>query len=263
MRHIWDAKDYCEHSFVQKFAAIELLMKIKLSGSERVLDVGCGDGKISAQISRQIPNGQIIGIDISSEMIEFAIKSFSQIENPNLFFLVQDAHNFNFSEEFNVIFSSFCLQWVSNPRLFFECANNSLKKLGIIAVTVPLGISAELEESLNWITSLPVWNSYFKSFVSGWHFMPQESYRKILSDYNFNIQMFNVIDEKVVFSSRIEFEKYISQWLSYLNPIPEELKNSFLKKVVDKYLTIIPVKENGKVDFCFQRLDFLAQKTII
>ena len=41
----WDAKDYARISGLQKVMADEALGLLTLEGSERVLDVGCGDGK--------------------------------------------------------------------------------------------------------------------------------------------------------------------------------------------------------------------------
>ena len=51
----WDAKDYHKNSSEQQKWGLELLDKIALSGNERVLDVGCGDGKLTAEIVRRVP----------------------------------------------------------------------------------------------------------------------------------------------------------------------------------------------------------------
>jgi len=42
----WDAEDYARHSAVQQKWARELMVKLRLEGKERVLDIGCGDGKV-------------------------------------------------------------------------------------------------------------------------------------------------------------------------------------------------------------------------
>ncbi|MCP5506782.1 MAG: hypothetical protein H7A37_00555 [Chlamydiales bacterium] len=52
---------------------------IPLTGSESVFDVDCGGGKITATISKKLPDGMIIGTDISPSMIEFAL-SFTAIQ---------------------------------------------------------------------------------------------------------------------------------------------------------------------------------------
>ena len=44
----WNAKLYRERSSLQQTMAAEVLRALELTGTERVLDVGCGDGRISA-----------------------------------------------------------------------------------------------------------------------------------------------------------------------------------------------------------------------
>ena len=53
----WNAKDYAKHSTTQQTWARELISKLKLNGHESVLDVGCGDGKITAEIAGYVPDG--------------------------------------------------------------------------------------------------------------------------------------------------------------------------------------------------------------
>ena len=72
----WNAKDYSKSSAEQEKWAQELISKLKLMGTERVLDIGCGDGKVTAAIASHLPKGFVLGIDSSEEMIVFAQKAF-------------------------------------------------------------------------------------------------------------------------------------------------------------------------------------------
>ena len=42
----------------------------ELKGDEKILDVGCGDGKITADLSRFVPEGIVTGIDPSKGMLD-------------------------------------------------------------------------------------------------------------------------------------------------------------------------------------------------
>ncbi len=92
-RIVWSAADYASNSTVQQTWARELIAGLKLRGDERILDVGCGDGKVTAEIARALPKGMAVGVDASPQMIEFAEKTFSL---PNLEFHVMDARDFDF-----------------------------------------------------------------------------------------------------------------------------------------------------------------------
>jgi trans-aconitate methyltransferase len=54
-KYKWNAKDYEKHSQVQQQWARELIAKLNLEGTEDILDLGCGDGKVTAEIARNIP----------------------------------------------------------------------------------------------------------------------------------------------------------------------------------------------------------------
>ncbi len=61
----WNAADYHKSSTAQALWAKELIAKLELSGNERVLDIGCGDGKVTAEIARNLPGGNVTGVDSS------------------------------------------------------------------------------------------------------------------------------------------------------------------------------------------------------
>ena len=65
----WNASEYYRRSALQKWLAARSLTGIDLSGSERVLDIGCGDGKITAEIAERLPSGSVVGVDPSAAMI--------------------------------------------------------------------------------------------------------------------------------------------------------------------------------------------------
>ncbi len=87
----WNAADYAANSAAQQIWARELIAQLHLRGDEHILDVGCGDGKVTAELARAVPKGLVTGIDASPEMIRFARKTFSPGKHPNLEVQVMDA----------------------------------------------------------------------------------------------------------------------------------------------------------------------------
>ncbi len=87
----WDSEDYALHSSAQTEWALELLGKLYLRGEEAVLDIGCGDGKVTAALAAQVPRGSVLGIDSSPEMVERARRSYPPDLYPNLRFQAGDA----------------------------------------------------------------------------------------------------------------------------------------------------------------------------
>jgi len=101
----WDAQLYNEkHNFVYDYGTglIDLLAP---KPEERILDLGCGSGELTAKINT-VAKGTV-GIDKSPEMVAKAKAQF-----PNCAFEVGDAVNLNFSEPFDAVFSNATLHWV-------------------------------------------------------------------------------------------------------------------------------------------------------
>ena len=56
----WNAQDYVQNSQAQQQWAKELIAQLQLSGHENVLDLGCGDGKVTAEIAKIVDRGAVV-----------------------------------------------------------------------------------------------------------------------------------------------------------------------------------------------------------
>ena len=72
----FDAEKYKRASPHQRQWGKKLIAELDLKGNERILDLGCGDGGITAQLAELVPNGLVVGIDASQSMIESAQKNY-------------------------------------------------------------------------------------------------------------------------------------------------------------------------------------------
>lgn len=112
----WDADDYSRNSQLQSGWAGELLGKLALQGDERILDLGCGDGRTTAILAARLPAGSAVGIDSSAEMIALAREHFPAESHPTLRFQLADAGSLPFAGAFDVVFSNAALHWVLDHR---------------------------------------------------------------------------------------------------------------------------------------------------
>lgn len=99
--HTWHGADYAHHSSLQAAMADEVLSRLTLRGDEQVLDLGCGDGKLSARIAAMLPRGAVLGVDASADMVAFARQQFGSASWPNLGFEVADARALSFGSRFD------------------------------------------------------------------------------------------------------------------------------------------------------------------
>src|SRR5215831_3107270 len=157
----WNAESYSECSSLQQAMAAEVLQALDLTGSEWVLDVGCGDGRITREIARRVPKGRVVGVDASSNMIALA----SQKSGPNLRFEIADARSLPFNHEFDLVVSFNALHWIHEQDLALASIHKSLKPGGAAHLRlVPMGPRKSIETVLEETRNLPTWSKYFRDF---------------------------------------------------------------------------------------------------
>ena len=110
----WDAAEYEKHSSQQQLWAQDVIRSQILAGDERILDIGCGDGKVTAELAALVPKGCVLGIDLSESMVAFAHRRFPPVHYPNLQFRWGNATRIAFRCEFDLVVSFATLHWVSD-----------------------------------------------------------------------------------------------------------------------------------------------------
>lgn len=103
---MWNPQDYAKNSDAQLKWARQLRSHFNLQGNESILDVGCGDGKITADFAATFPSSRVMGIDSSPEMIDYAQQTYPASQYSNLSFACIDARSISFENEFELIFSN-------------------------------------------------------------------------------------------------------------------------------------------------------------
>jgi len=68
----WNAASYDRQSDPQLTMARDVIDRLDLHGDERVLDAGCGTGRVTAELLERLPNGTVIAVDGSRAMVEQA-----------------------------------------------------------------------------------------------------------------------------------------------------------------------------------------------
>lgn len=128
MTHEFDGKKYEKASTHQKEWGTKLISELNLTGNERVLDLGCGDGTLTVQLAELLPDGQVVGIDASQGMIDVAILKGQS----NLHFRRLDINNLDFVEEFDLIFSNATLHWIKDHQRLLHNVHRALRARGRI-----------------------------------------------------------------------------------------------------------------------------------
>lgn len=258
----WNPLEYEKHSSQQQLWAQELIAKLGLLGAERVLDVGCGDGKITVQIAGQVPNGFVLGIDNSAGMVALAEQRFPPHAFPNLRFQLEDASRLPFQAEFNLVFSNAVLHWISDHRPVLHGIAASLKPGGRALLQMGgKGNAADIVAGWDRLAQSPRWSAYFSDFSLPYGFYGPQEYRAWLVEAGLKPLRVELFPRDMVHPNPEGLAGWLrTTWMPYTGRIPEAQREAFLAEMVASYLAKFPPDGEGKTHVRMVRLEVEAIK---
>ena len=261
--HIWDPKVYEKSSSAQQKWAEELLSRFSIHGDERILDIGCGDGKITAEVTKLVPRGFIVGLDNSREMISFARDRFPPESWPRLAFQYGDASDLQYEDEFDLVLSFACLHWVQDHRPVLEGIKRSLKNGGRILMQFGgRGNAAGILEAIEELISEEKWSRYFEGFKFPYGFFGPEEYLTWLERADLEVLRVELVMKDMVQIGREGLVSWFrATWLPYIERVPKVLREDFIQEVVDRYIRAHPLDNEGNVHVEMVRLEVEAEKS--
>ena len=258
----WDAREYEKNSQGQQKWARELIEKISLKGTDNVLDLGCGDGKVTADISKIVSEGSIIGVDNSAEMIKLAKERYSEAIYPNLSFQEMDVGNLQFNDRFEIIFSNAVLHWVKDQKAVIKGMFKSLKQGGRVILQMGgKGNAAGIVDVFSELQTEKKWNSYFNEFDFPFYFPETNEYKALLLDYGFTLNRIELIPKKMEHAGVEALKGWIrTTWLPYTERVPKEERERFIDIVSKEYIKRYSANSKGLINVQMIRLEVEAEK---
>jgi len=256
----WDARDYQKYSSEQQKWAKELIQKLDLRGDERILDIGCGDGKVTAEIAQSVPEGFVIGIDNSEEMIHLGRETFPKDKFFNLSFQLKDVRHLDFNGEFDIVFSNASLHWVVDHLPVLRGIRKSLKPSGRILIQMGgRGNAAGIIEALETMIKDEKWQSYFTLFSFPYGFYGPDEYQIWLKEAGLKAKCVELIPQDMIHKGREGLSTWLrTTWLPYTQRIPALLRQEFIAGIVDHYIENHPVGKNNTIHVQMMRLEINA-----
>lgn len=254
----FDGEKYKTASTHQKEWGENLISQLSLQGHEMILDLGCGDGVLTEQLSSIVSEGKVKGIDASIGMIKTAQK----IKKDNLEFVQMDINTMNFINEFDVIFSNAALHWIKNHQQLLHNSYEALKTGGVILWDFGgEGNCANFFAVIRRKIFEDKYVEFFKDFEWPW-FMPSKfQYGKIISKIGFSDYVITEINRDRYFSNADEMIKWIEQpsIIPFIKCVPDRLKNTFRKEIIEEMLAKTQ-QPDGTCFETFRRLQVFAKK---
>jgi trans-aconitate methyltransferase len=110
----WDAERYHRVSEPQRAWGVLVIDRLAPAAGECILDIGCGTGRLTAEILARVPAVRVTGVDRSLAMLSEATRRFGTFP-----VLQADAVRLPFASCFDAVFSTATFHWVPNHTALF------------------------------------------------------------------------------------------------------------------------------------------------
>lgn len=129
----WDPRCYARFAAERSQPFSELLSLVVRAPGMRIVDLGCGDGALTARLHRALGARDTLGIDSSDAMLAQSAAHAA----PGLRFLRADIGSWQPEGLLDLVFSNAALHWVGDHPALFQRIAGWLAPAGQLAVQVP------------------------------------------------------------------------------------------------------------------------------
>ncbi|WP_047864440.1 class I SAM-dependent methyltransferase [Rubrobacter aplysinae] len=193
---------------------------------ERVLDLGCGTGDLSAELSSR--GAEVLGVDLSPEMVSRSAEKY-----PALRFEAGDARSLGLRpESFDAVFSNATLHWIKEASKAIRAVRRVLRPGGrFVAELGGRGNVRTIERAIEEALAERVISSADRN---PWYFPSLAEYAGLLEEAGFEVRYAVLFDRPTPLG-----EEGIEGWLrvfagSFFEGLSEEERGEITERVVEK-----------------------------
>lgn len=243
----WSATAYDEHhSFVIEFGE-DLVETLDPRDGERILDLGCGTGQLTARIAEA--GASVVGLDSSPEMVEAARST-----HPDSTFVRADARDIPFEDAFDAVFSNAVLHWIRAQDTALESIAGALRPGG--RLVAEMGGAGNIDAIVRAVETELAERGY--EIGVPWYFPSIGEYATELEASGFEVRYATLLDRPTTLDNA---EEGLAVWLDmfgdrFLSPLSADEQASVIAGVEDRLRA--DHFEDGAWVAGYRRLRFVA-----
>jgi trans-aconitate 2-methyltransferase len=219
----WNAASYQRVSAPLEAMGREVLDRLELDGDERVLDAGCGTGRVTAALVERLPRGHVVAVDGSPSMVEQARERLG----PGVEVFVADLLELELDEPVDAILSTATFHWIPDHDRLFERLSTALRPGGrIVAQCGGAGNVASVQAAIDAVAEPAL-----EGWAGPWNFQSPADTAARLERIGFTGIRTWLQDVRV---KPDDMREYLGTVMlgSHLERIPEERRAAFVEAVL-------------------------------
>jgi len=252
---LWDARRYDRFEAERARPSRDLIARIPLKNPRRILDLGCGSGLSTLELRRAYPEAEIVGADLSPDMLAAARKRL-----PDVQFVEGDAAAFD-TRGFDLVFANALFQWVPGHLGVVARIARDLPAGGALAFQAPDNAEEPSHRLMRAIAALPAFRDRAGADGAREPIGAFADYERALSPPCAELDLW-----RTVYAHRLGSPGDIVKWVEgsglrpYLDPLDAEGRAAFLAAYAQAAAEAYPPQPNGVILFPFPRLFVVAAR---
>ncbi len=221
-----------------------MLERLPLRGDETVLDVGCGSGRLTAELLERLPRGRVVAVDLSRNMLETARGHLLPRFGSRVTLMQADMQELPFDRVAEGIFSSAAFHWATDHERLFRSLFRALKPGGWMEAQC--GGGPNLARIRGWGTQLaaqPEFAGFFAGWREPWEYATAETTAARMRRAGFVEIKTSTESSPVQLADAAEFKEYLATVTMHrhLERIPDAgLRERFLNELAGRAAAFDP-----------------------
>ena len=226
----WDADTYDRVSDPQFEWGVEVLERLELEGDEYVLDAGCGTGRVTARLIERLPEGRVLAVDGSEDMVRRASEALGDRAEVRF----ADLAELELDEPVDLIFSTAVFHWLPDHDNLFRRLHAALRPGGgLVAQCGGAGNVARLASAIVTVAGDPEYGPHFEGMKVIWNFAEPDETQERLAAAGFSDARCWLETKPVTPEAPLEFLATVTLG-PHLDRLPEEKRDPFTRAVAEE-----------------------------
>ncbi len=255
----WNAASYHKVSGPQTSWGHKVLARLSVRGDERAIDAGCGSGRLTGELMQRLPDGRLVAIDRSWNMLMTARANLRPAFGDRVRFAQVSLPALPFSNWADLVFSTATFHWIPDHPALFRNIHQALRQGGRLLAQCGGGPNLKRAHALaERLMCAEPFAPYFAGWPGPWEFASAETTAERLAGAGFVDIETNIEAAPTMLATEADYREFVTTVIyhPHLARLPAgALKQSFLDQV-----TALSAAEDEPFTLDYWRLNLSARK---